>query len=331
MAPRSTPKDAETVLSTVWNFACPSCRSGLTSTKPDERFCPRCDVTYRQTAGIWRLLVAGRQDAFREFVHQYETVRIAEGRAMPSAAHLRALPFRDLSKRRRYEWHIRAKSYETLIRRVVAVLEQNGSRTLRIVDLGSGVGWLAYRMTLRGHEVAAVDLLTNDFDGLGALHRCGCALPGIQSIQAEFDRLPFLDATVDLAIYNASFHYSKDYAATLRETLRVLRPEGIAVIMDTPIYRDASSGARMVREREQAFQRHHGFCGTRTQSFLTYDKLDELQDRFALRWELFEPWYGLRWWVKPWLARFRGLREPARFKLAVGSRRTATIGSQAEP
>jgi hypothetical protein len=33
-----------------------------------------------------------------------------------------------------------------------------------------------------------------------------------------------------------------------------------------------------------------------------------------------QPWYGLRWWAKPHIARLRGSREPAQFKLVVGQR-----------
>lgn len=281
---------------------------------PEEQRCPRCEVTYRREDGIWRLLAEGRLDQFREFIRQYETVREAEGRRMQNAEALRCLPFRDRSRKRRYEWRIRAKSYRTLVRHVVVPFEQRIAR-LRIADLGSGLGWLAYRLALRGHDVAAVDLLTNDFDGLGVHRQYGCEF---ESIQAEFDRLPFAAATLDLVVYNAAFHYAKDYVVALNEARRVLRSGGAVAIMDTPMYRDRSSGARMVEERDRAFLRLHGFRATRTESYLTYDRLAELENKIGLRWELYEPWYGLRWWSKPWAARVRGLREPARFKLVVG-------------
>jgi SAM-dependent methyltransferase len=297
-----------------WDFACPSCRAVLTSLNPDQQRCPRCEATYRREDGIWRLLAEGRLEQFREFIERYETVRTAEGRRIQNADALRALPFRDRSRKRDYEWRIRAKSYRTLIRCVIEPFEKRVGR-LRIADLGSGLGWLAYRLTLRGHDVAAVDLLTNDFDGLGVHRQYGCAF---ESIQAEFECLPFADASIDIVIYNAAFHYAKDYVVSLTEAVRVLGPGGSVVITDTPIYRDGSSGVRMVEERDRAFLRLHGFRGTRTEAFLTYHRLDELQSKVGVRWELYEPWYGLRWWSKPWLARLRGTREPARFKLVVG-------------
>jgi SAM-dependent methyltransferase len=302
-----------------WELACPTCHDRLTSSQDDERRCPSCDVIYRRVAGIWRMLIPGREEVFLKFVEQYETVRSAEGRRVQSANQLRALPFRDLSRKRRYEWAIRARGFRTLMANVVRPAEHTSRGPLRVLDLGSGLAWLSNRLALRGHRVAAVDLLTNDFDGLGVhRHYESEFLP----VQAEFEHLPFSESSIDLAIYNASLHYAPDYATTLREALRVLAPRGCLVIMDTPVYRDPSSGAAMVREREDAFGRQFGFRGDtlRGEGFLTYQRLDVLAGQLALQWELLEPWYGVRWWLKPLLARIRRSREPARFKLVVGRR-----------
>jgi SAM-dependent methyltransferase len=265
------------------------------------------------------MLAPAREEAFLRFIAQYETVRSAEGRRVRGARQLRALPFRDLSGQRRYEWRLRARSFRALVARVVEPLERSARSPLRVLDLGSGLGWLSHRLTRRRHVVAAVDLSTNDFDGLGVHRYYPC---GYLPVQAEFDRLPWRDAHADLVIFNASFHYASDYAATLRESLRVLAPGGRIVIMDTPIYRDASSGVAMVREREDSFQRRFGFRGDAIacEGFLTYDRLDGLARSLDLRWELIEPWYGVRWWIKPAVARIRRAREPARFKLIVGQR-----------
>jgi SAM-dependent methyltransferase len=265
------------------------------------------------------MLLEGREAAFAEFVGRYETVRRAEGRRAPSRRRLHRLPFRAPARDRAYEWRIRSRSFETLLRRVVVPAERARGRPLRIADVGSGLGWLAYRLAARGHDVAAIDLVVNDFDGLGVHHLYDRAF---LSVQAEFDRLPFRDGDADLLVYNASFHYSADYVHTLGEGLRALGRGGRVAVLDTPLYRDAASGEAMVRAREEGFERDHGLRPhrVRTEGFLTYEGLAALGERLGLRWETIEPWYGVRWWVKPWVARLRGAREPARFKVIVGRR-----------
>jgi SAM-dependent methyltransferase len=186
--------------------------------------------------------------------------------------------------------------------------------------VGAGNGWLSGRLALRGHQVAGVDLQTGKLDGLGAwVHYDAPFTP----VQAEFDRLPFAPGQADLLIFNASFHYSTGYEATLAEALRVLRPEGCLAIVDSPIYHDASSGTQMVRERESQFQRDYGFPSNAIpcENYLTYDRLDRLAADLGLRWELIKPFYGWRWALRPWRARLRGHREPAGFLVIVGKRR----------
>jgi len=165
--------------------------------------------------------------------------------------------------------------------------------------------------------VAAVDLMVNGVDGLGTHHHYDASyLP----LQAEFDHLPLADAQADMVIFNGAFHYSVDYGRTLREALRVLRPKGRIVIMDSPLYRDGGSGRQMVREREERFLSQYGFRGDALphENYLTFERLDEVAAELSLRWRFIQPAYGLRWAIRPWLARLRGHREPATFHLIVG-------------
>jgi SAM-dependent methyltransferase len=165
----------------------------------------------------------------------------------------------------------------------------------------------------------AVDLQVNTWDGLGAHVHYPVSLT---LAQAEFDHLPLQGQQVDLAIYNSSFHYSEDYVSTLSEALRCLKPGGRIVVLDSPIYRDPTSGSQMVREREQSFEAAYGFRSNAlsSENFLTYDRLEELGRTLALRWTVHRPYYGVRWMLRPLIARIRGRREPARFALLVASR-----------
>ena len=85
---------------------------------------------------------------------------------------------------------------------------------------------------------------------------------------------------VDLIIFNASLHYSTRYETTLAEALRVLRPNGQLIILDSPLYRSADSGAQMVREREAAFTQAYGFPSNAllSENYLTEQRLKELAE-----------------------------------------------------
>ncbi len=299
-------------------LACPRCHATLEETTPDELCCVADGLRFRRIDGIWSFLLPERATYYEKFIREYETVRRSEGRGADNPAYYRALPYRDLSGRMPADWRIRAVSFDAFLKQVVLPLEQRG-RPLNVIDLGAGNGWLSNRLAQRGYAVTAVDLMTNDFDGLGC-HRYYDSV--FTPLQAEFDRLPFLDGTADLLIFNASLHYSVNIHDTLKEALRVLAPAGLMVILDSPVYKNAASGAQMVREREALFLKQFGFRSDSlpSENYLTYDYLGELGSRLHIKWQVITPYYGLRWALKPLRAKLLGQREPAKFHVIVGLR-----------
>jgi SAM-dependent methyltransferase len=300
-------------------FACPGCRGELLTTGQDVLCCQVCDLSYPCIDGVWHMLPEDRKATYRQFIAEYETVRRAEGRGSNAPAFYRSLPFKDLSGNRSTEWAIRGRSFQVLLDKVIIPLEESANERLLILDLGSGNGWLSNRLAQRGHLLGAVDLMTNQFDGLGA-HRY--YQTRFIPIQAEFDRLPLAGGQADLVIFNASFHYSVDYVRTLEEALRVLSGTGQVIVLDTPIYWQASSGARMVQERQGQFQRHYGFPSNTlpSENYLTDDRIRQLGSMVGLTWRKLVPNYGLGWVLRPYIHRLRRQREPARFAILIGER-----------
>lgn len=302
-----------------FHFACPVCRAGLVQLDAEIFICPVHQAVYPRKEGIWRFLPPELSLNYQKFMQEYETVRSTEGRGWSNPVYYRSLPFVDLSGRFTSDWKIRARSFQSMLRSVVAPLEKRAGNKLQVLDLGAGNCWLSYRLSQRGHLVAAVDLQTNALDGLGAyVHYDQDFLP----IQADFNHLPFLDSQADLLIFNASFHYSTSYSASLGEALRVLRPEGQIVIIDSPIYRDVHSGEEMVREREDQFQKVYGFASNAipSENYLTYQRLKDLSRDCEIHWRLVSVFYGLDWAFRPIRARLADRREPAQFRIVVGQR-----------
>jgi SAM-dependent methyltransferase len=299
-------------------LACPECKTLLAPAGPDELVCPQDGHSYIRQKGVWRCLPPERADRFQAFLQDYEAIRLAEGRGSADPEYYRALPFADLSGKLSADWRLRARSYSTFLDRILAPVERGGRR-LKILDLGAGNAWLSYRMALRGHLPAAVDLRTGSLDGLGAICQYD---PPLLAVQADFDCLPFLPGTFDLVIYNASLHYSTGYRASLQEALRVLDLAGQLVVLDTPLYHQPASGQAMVREREAAFQRQYGFASNAlpSENFLTPQQLSRLSRDLHIRWRAYHPSLGLGWAARPWAARLRRQRETASFPVLVARR-----------
>ncbi len=272
-------------------FICPRCHTSLDRVSSDRLVCPHDGLEYWNVEGIWRFLLPESQAHYHRFIEEYETVRRSGEVASSDADYYRALPFKDLSGNSPKDWAVRARSFNTLVRKLLTPIQAQLQRPLKVLDLGAGNGWLSHRLAAQGDRVVAVDLLVNEKDGLGVWKYYEHAFT---PIQAEFNHLPIMDGFADVAIFNAAFHYSENYAETLAETLRVLDPQGDVVIMDTPLFRKRASGEKMVAEREAKFLAQYGFASDALESenFLTYDRLSELSDLLRLHWLTFRPFHG---------------------------------------
>lgn len=243
-------------------------------------------------------------------ISPYAKVRAADGHGALILKRFRDLPRVARDDEHSQIWTIRRCGYETLVKQV---LPQFGAR-LRIVDLGAGIGWLCARLSELGHEPVAVDIATEGIDGLAASLAFNPTWP---LVQANFDHLPFATATADLVIFNGSFHYSADYELTLREAVRVVKAGGAVVIMDTPIYRSAASGEQMTKELLASLRQHYGSEPIKARHFLTWQNIEMLGHALGLSWQIHRPRYGIRWRLRPVIAKLRGKREPASFAVLV--------------
>lgn len=301
------------------SLQCVNCAThmGSLQSSNDAITCPNCNWQITRAHGIWKALLPDRADYFARFIRDYESIRMAEGRGSDDPRYYLQLPYRDISGRNQAQWAIRAQTFRYIEQRILPNLFANRTK-LSILDLGAGNGWMSYRLMLRGHQPVAVDLLLNNQDGMGAsVHYKDDLTRLFPRVQAELDRLPFTENQFDLAIFNASFHYSENYERTLAEALRCIRIDGAVIIADTAWYSSDKSGQEMLRERKADFTARHGIPSDAIQSleFLTDERLHKLEESFGIQWQIDSPFYGLRWSLRPLKARVLGKREPSHFRI----------------
>jgi SAM-dependent methyltransferase len=315
-APVSLREDLRT-----WKFACPRCEAALPAMASIETSlaCPGCAALYERRDGILRLLPPERRAYFDRFLEEYTRIRMAEGRGSQLPSYYTQLPDCDASHPMAWQWRIRRCTVQAFDRHVAPFL----APASRIIDLGAGCGWFSNHLFRMGHLPCSIDLSVDDQDGLGAARHYPPEWPLVQS---EFDHLPLERASADAVVYNASLHYSTDYARTLREALRVLRPGGRIVVLESPVYKHDESGRRMRAERHAQFQQRYG---TRSESvpsieYLTWGMLRSLATELGVDWQIIRPWYGLKWALRPWMARLRRRREPSLFAILVATRKESS-------
>ena len=98
---------------------------------------------------------------------------------------------------------------------------------LRVLDVGSGPGYLAAEMVEQGAEVVGVDVSGPMLEMAAELH------PQIEFRTGDATGLPFPDQSFDLVCSTQVLEYVSDIPVALSEFLRVLRPGGLTAILDT--------------------------------------------------------------------------------------------------
>lgn len=295
-----------------WKFACPACRAPL----PESACCDACGGRWPVSNGIWRCLGPDRQAEHAPFLEDYRALRVKEARGSESPAWYRALPTVPEGDPFAWQWHIRKTTLNAFTARVLAPL----AKGLRIADCGAGCGWFSYRMRTLGHLPCSIDINVDDRDGLGAARHFA---PDWPVIEADFNALPIHDESADMVVFNGSLHYAADYRATTAEALRILRPRGQIVILDSPLYHRPEAGAAMRAERRAAYEKQYGtpWRATASADYLDRGQLRTLADDLNLDIRVHPVWYGWRWHLTHLRARWLGPREMAEFAIITARRR----------
>jgi SAM-dependent methyltransferase len=198
---------------------CPVCGA---SPEPERDACPSCGRRLRSPTGDLDLLGDEMRGEADRFASEYRSLRLKEGwvgedgREHPEAGDPRL-------------WRGRLDA----VRAAAARLRSVGPTPL-LLDVGSGGGWAAGM--LAGADVIAIDLLeTKARSGL--------------SVRGDMRRLPVRTGAVYGVLYAASLHYAPVDSA-VAEAARVLRPGGLLVAVDSPLYSNHAEAHRAAGRSE---------------------------------------------------------------------------------
>jgi SAM-dependent methyltransferase len=115
------------------------------------------------------------------------------------------------------------------------------SRSPRMLELGSGSGWVSWLFAEAGYDVHLCDFEANSL-AFGRQFQHPAMAEG-KRIVSDARYAPFADGTFDVVVFKEFVHHVEDYDALFREANRVLRPGGYVALLEptmnlvTKIYR----------------------------------------------------------------------------------------------
>lgn len=189
-----------------------------------------------------------------DFAAQYRALRIREGWARPDG-------LEDPEAGDPNLWSGRVRSVEAAAKAFSGLRSEAGKPL--IIDVGAGGGWAA--RFLPEATVVAVDLLPPPPTHADSF------------VRADMRHLPLPDRSADGMLFAASLHYAP-MPEVISEAARVLRPRGLLVAVDSPIYAgDAARSAAAARS--EAYYSRSGFPALAA----SYHPIDAGELRRALR------------------------------------------------
>jgi len=107
-----------------------------------------------------------------------------------------------------------------------------GQGEAEFVDVGCGGGHVAYRAAAHVRSVAACDP-SNEMVRVVEKSAAERGIANLRAVRGPAERLPFEDDTFDIAATRFSAHHWGDLDAGLREVVRVLKPNGLFLVVDS--------------------------------------------------------------------------------------------------
>ena len=106
-----------------------------------------------------------------------------------------------------------------------------GRGPLEALDVGSGTGFLSFELAARGHRVVGVDFAPAMI--AEARRKAAASGASIRFEEADAERLPFPPGSFDLVMSRHLLWTLPHPEAAIDEWIRVLRPEGRLVVVDS--------------------------------------------------------------------------------------------------
>ena len=200
-----------------------------------------------------------------DFSSQYLLLRKKEGRIY-SDEQVANLP--EINKQHQYynEWEIRKNSSSRLKKYLT-----NKKRSLRILETGSGNGWLSAKLSeIPLAHVTGIDINSEE---LNQARRVFTQIDNLEFFNCSLQDEAISNRQFDIIIFAASIQYFPLLKKILNDAMSHLKPEGEIHIIDTNFYKE--NELQEARQRSMDYFNAIGFPEMAEQYF--HHSLDELR------------------------------------------------------
>lgn len=207
-------------------------------------FLPLSDLNKYYSNGIYSLIGKEELNKLNYFLKSFESFRELNKLKIKNTKLYDDLPFSMHSS----NWIERQKDIK-LINKII-----EGKTSLNILDVGAWNGWLSNYLAKKNHNLVALDLFIDIYDGLGANKHYKSKYTSIQVYPDEIFRIK---EKFDLIIFNRNWAFFQNPQKVFDDAKQILSPKGSILFTGLAFYKNPIIIKKQLKEMDESFKKNY--------------------------------------------------------------------------
>lgn len=194
--------------------------------------------------GIYDIIDPQERQKLNYFLKSFEAYRISNNLVIRDNSLYKNLPFSLHTE----EWKERQKDIFIIEKRI------KNKKKLKILDVGSWNGWLSNYLSQKGHDITAVNLFIDEYDGLTSKNKYETDYVSLQMYVEEIYRIK---DKFDLIIFNRNWAFFNNPQKVFNDSKKMLTSKGEIIFTGLGFYRNPKHVVENLKLMNEKFQANY--------------------------------------------------------------------------
>lgn len=190
---------------------------------------------------IYDVIDAKEREKLDHFLKSFEEYRTSNNLVIKDVSLYKNLPFSIYSE----EWKERQKDIYVIDEKI------KNKKNLKILDVGSWNGWLSNYLSNKGHQVTALNLFMDEYDGLLSKNKYETTYT---SLQINVEELYRIEDQFDCIVFNRNWAFFNNAQKVFNDAKKMLTPNGEILFTGLAFYKNPVKAKKNLELMNEKFE-----------------------------------------------------------------------------